>query len=184
MQIKELSIQGAYEIELNPIEDERGSFMRLFDREIFQNFGIPANWVQENLSVNKKQGVLRGLHFMLPPHTDGKLVRCSRGRIWDVMVDLRKDSKTQGKHLAYELTEFSHKWLFIPKGFAHGFCTLTEYSELTYKHDTFYQKSYDSGILWADTDLNIDWPVRNPLISERDKNLNTFSEFKANYGGL
>lgn len=184
MQIRELQLKGVREITLSPFVDERGCFMRLFDQEIFKQAGLPWNWVQENYSINKKKGVLRGLHFLLPPHTDGKLVRCSRGKIWDVIVDLRRDSNTRGQYLAYELSEDVFKWIYIPKGFAHGFCTLTEYSELVYKHDTFYHKPSDSGIRWSDPDLNIIWPERNPLVSEKDRNLMTFAEFKAACGGL
>jgi dTDP-4-dehydrorhamnose 3,5-epimerase len=184
MQIKELSLKGILEITLSPFEDERGCFMRLYDQQMFRQFNIPENWVQENLSINTKKGILRGLHFILPPHTDGKLIRCSRGRIWDVVVDLRKDSNTLGRYLSVELCEEVFKWIYIPKGFAHGFYSLTDYSEITYKHDTFYEKSFDCGIHWADTELNIDWPEQHPLISKKDQNLMSFTDFKAAYGGL
>ena len=158
--------------------------MRVFDQELFRQANLPWNWVQENVSINKKKGILRGLHFILPPHTDGKLIRCSRGRIWDVVVDLRKDSPTQGQHMVYELSEDVFKWIYIPKGFAHGFCTLSDNSELVYKHDTFYHQPSDSGILWSDSDLNINWPVEAPLMSEKDQNLMTFTAFITEHGGL
>lgn len=184
MRINELAIKGVYEITLSSFEDERGAFIRIFDQINFKEFGLPFNWVQENISINRKKGVLRGLHFILPPYTDGKLIRCSKGKIWDVVVDLRKDVETQGRHIAFELRDDMFKWIYIPKGFAHGFCTLTEYSEVIYKHDTFYKKNSDSGILWSDPELNIDWPVRNPTLSEKDKRLMTYSEFINKYGGL
>jgi dTDP-4-dehydrorhamnose 3,5-epimerase len=184
MQIKQLPLSGIHEITLSPFEDERGCFMRVFDQEIFKQANLPWNWVQENVSINKKKGILRGLHFILPPHTDGKLIRCTRGRIWDVVVDLRKSSPTQGQHLAYELSEDVFKWIDIPKGFAHGFCTLTDKSELVYKHDTFYHQPSDAGILWSDPDLNISWPAEDPLISEKDRNLMTFAAFISKHCGL
>ena len=184
MQVRELGLAGIYEISMSPFEDERGLFMRLFDENVFRQYGLPGNWVQENLSVNKKKGVLRGLHFVLPPHTDGKLIRCCKGRIWDVAVDLRKGSETKGQHLAYELTENDYKWVYIPKGFAHGFCTLSDRSELVYKHDMYYHKDSDCGILWSDPELKIDWPAENPLVSEKDQNLMTYSQFVEKYVGL
>lgn len=184
IEIHELKIKGVFKIVLNYFEDDRGRFMRLFDKQVFAKTEIPHNWVQENLSINSKKGIIRGLHFIKQPHTDGKLIRCSKGKVWDVVVDLRKDSKTFGNHLANTLSEDKYEWLYIPKGFAHGFCTMTEKSEIIYKHNTFYQKDFDSGIVWNDPDLSIQWPVQNPLLSEKDKALMTLKDFKLNLKGL
>jgi dTDP-4-dehydrorhamnose 3,5-epimerase len=184
MDFIETKLNGVFLIKLNPLIDERGSFMRTFDEKIFSEFGIPQKWVQENHSKNLLKNTIRGLHFILPPQTDGKLIRCVRGRIWDVFIDLRKNSPTQGNWEAIELSEKEFNWLFIPKGFAHGFCTLEDNSEILYKHDTYYQKEYDSGILWNDSALKIKWPVENPIISEKDSRLMSYHEFLQNVGGL
>jgi dTDP-4-dehydrorhamnose 3,5-epimerase len=184
MQFKELKLKGIFEISLEPYIDERGFFMRTFDENIFSQFKIPTKWVQENHSKNLFKRTVRGLHFILPPHTDSKLIRCIRGHIFDVAVDLRKNSTSFGEWLSVELREDDYKWLFLPKGIAHGFCTIEDNSEILYKHDTCYQKSYDSGILWNDVDLNIEWPVDNPIISEKDNMLMSYNQFLQNIGGL
>jgi dTDP-4-dehydrorhamnose 3,5-epimerase len=177
MNIVEKKIKGVFEITLSPQTDDRGFFMRSYDLKIFEYFGIHREWVQENHSRTEKRGVIRGLHFQMPPFDETKLIRCTRGSILDVYVDLRKKSNTYGKWDAVELTEQSRKMLFLPKGFAHGFCSLTELSEVMYKVDNYYNKDYEYGILWNDKDLNINWPVEEPLLSEKDKKLLTFAEF-------
>jgi dTDP-4-dehydrorhamnose 3,5-epimerase len=184
MKVKELEIEGVKEIILPSFDDDRGSFFRTFDENIFREFGIPYQWVQENYSINKKKNIIRGLHFILPPNTDGKLIRCTRGKIWDLVVDLRAKSPTLGKYLVNELSEHDYKWLYIPKGFAHGFCTLTDHSAMIYKHDTLYHKASDCGILWNDQTLQIPWPVTNPIVSGKDQSLQTFNEFINKFGGL
>jgi len=184
MEKKELALAGVYEVILKSFEDDRGSFTRTFDEKLFNELGIPGHWVQENHTRNKKAGTIRGLHFLLPPDTDGKLIRCTRGMIWDVIADLRKGSSTLGSWINVVLSETDHHWIYIPKGFAHGFCTLTDDAEVLYKHDSYYQKNSDSGIVWNDKDLNIPWPVQDPIISEKDKGLMTFNEFITNYRGL
>ncbi|HUX57540.1 MAG TPA: dTDP-4-dehydrorhamnose 3,5-epimerase [Bacteroidales bacterium] len=180
----EKGIKGIYEIILKPIIDNRGFFMRTFDEELFKQFGIPSNWVQENHSKNLLKNTVRGLHFILPPYTDSKLIRCIRGHVFDVFVDLRKGSSSFGKWESVELKDDDYKWLFLPKGIAHGFCTLEDNTELLYKHDTYYQKEYDRGIVWNDKDLNIEWPVKNPIISEKDSNLMSYQKFLKDVGGL
>ena len=184
MEFKESKIRGVYEILLDQFSDKRGSFSRIYDAQLFVKFGLPHSWVQENLSINSQLGVIRGLHFLLPPHTDGKLIRCSKGEIFDVSIDLRKGSETFGKWIAFNLHEDDNTMIYIPKGFAHGFCSLTEKSELVYKHDSFYIKDSDCGIKWNDEILNIDWPIQNPIISEKDSKLMMFKEFTTIHGGL
>jgi dTDP-4-dehydrorhamnose 3,5-epimerase len=184
MEFRELNLIGVFEITLNPLMDERGFFMRTYDREIFRQMGIPTEWVQENHSRNRIKYTLRGLHFLMAPGTDAKLIRCIRGRLWDVFVDLRRESMTFGSWKAITLNGEDNKWLFLPKGFAHGYCTLEDNTEIIYRHDTPYSKDLDSGIVWNDSDLNISWPVDNPLISEKDKLLGTFRGFNNYYGGL
>jgi dTDP-4-dehydrorhamnose 3,5-epimerase len=181
---REKEIKGVYEIILKPINDERGFFMRTFDGKLFKEFGFPSNWVQENHSKSLLKNTVRGLHFILPPHADSKLIRCIRGRVFDVFVDLRKNSSTFGKWQSIELNENDYNWLFLPQGIAHGFYTLEDNSELLYKHDTYYQKDYDSGILWNDSDLKIEWPLGYPIISEKDSKLMSYNEFLQKFGGL
>ena len=180
----EKGIKGIYEIILKPVIDNRGFFMRTFDEELFKKFDIPIKWVQENHSKNLNKNTVRGFHFCLHPYTESKLIRCIRGKVFDVFVDLRKGSPTFGNWDSIELSEFDFKWLFLPKGIAHGFCTLEDNTELLYKHDTYYQKEYDSGIVWNDKDLNIEWPVKNPIISEKDSNLMSYQKFLKDVGGL
>lgn len=184
MNVKETLLQGVYEFELSPFEDHRGFFMRTYDSSILIQHGVNREWVQENHSSSSQKGTIRGLHFLLSPHTDAKLIRCIRGEIFDVIVDLRKNSPTFGKWESFILSEQNKKCLFIPRGFAHGFCTLTENCDLLYKHDNYYNKSFDSGILWNDPDLAIEWPAKNPILSERDIKLPSFREFIQAQKGL
>ena len=158
--------------------------MRTFDNDLFNQKKISSNWVQENHSKSISKHTLRGLHFILPPHTDGKLIRCIRGEVFDVFVDLRKGSTTYGKWDSIVLNEEDHKLLYLPKGLAHGFCTLSNNSEIIYKHDTHYQKDFDFGIKWNDKDIGIQWPTKEPIISEKDQSLISFKEFTKRYKGL
>jgi dTDP-4-dehydrorhamnose 3,5-epimerase len=171
MEIIELNIKGLYVINLSPIIDQRGFFMRTYDYAIFQEKGIDRQWIQENHSGSIKKGTIRGLHFQYAPFTETKMIRCIKGEIFDVAVDLRKDSETFGKWESVVLSESNKKAFYIPRGFAHGFCTLTENCEVVYKTDNYYNKSADAGILWCDNALGINWPVSNPTLSEKDEKL-------------
>ncbi len=181
MEIKELILKGTFEITLKPHLDSRGFFMRTFDESIFRENEIERKWVQENHSRSEEKGIIRGLHFQLPPFSETKLVRCIKGAILDVFVDLRKDSSTFGKWDAIELSEENKKMVFIPRGFAHGFCTLTDESEILYKVDNFYSPEAEAGLLWNDENLNIDWPEKNPILSEKDQQSMTLKEFISKY---
>lgn len=185
MKIKENPvIKGIFEISLESFTDSRGYLMRTFDESIFRESGIPVQWVQENQSFNIKKNTLRGLHFLNKPHTDGKLIRCTRGEIYDVAVDLRKHSPTFGQWTAYVLTESEPRWIYLPKGFAHGYCCLTSNAEIQYKHDSMYVKESDSGIRWDDPGLGIQWPCNQPIVSEKDQKLQFFNDFVTQHGGL
>ncbi len=162
----------------------RGYLMRTFDESLFRESNIPTHWVQENQSFNINKHTLRGLHFLNHPHTDGKLIRCTRGEIYDVAVDLRHQSPTFGKWVAYLLIESEPRWIYLPKGLAHGYCCLTAKAEIQYKHDRMYVKEADSGIRWDDPDLGIQWPCAHPIVSEKDNKLQTFKEFVNKHGGL
>ncbi len=184
MEIKERKLKGVFEISLKPITDERGFFMRTFDSKIFDEQGIDRNWVQENHSRSEKKGIIRGLHFQIPPFTETKLVRCIKGAVLDVFVDLRKGSPTFGQWDSIELSEQNKKMVLIPRGFAHGFCTLTEISEVLYKVDNFYNKESEVGLLWKDPDIQINWPIENPILSEKDKKNPTLKEFIKKYQSI
>jgi dTDP-4-dehydrorhamnose 3,5-epimerase len=164
--------------------DHRGHFTRSFDEQIFTHYGLNRYWVQENHTLSKKKGTIRGLHLQLPPYSETKLIRVIKGAILDVFVDLRKDSPTFGKWASIELTDDNFKMIFIPRGFAHGFCTLTDNCEVIYKVDNFYSPNHEVGILWNDDFLNIDWPVSNPIISKKDGKLPSFENFIKNYKGI
>lgn len=184
MEIIPGKLKGTFEINLSPFTDERGFFMRTYDLNLFNGASINKVWVQENHSLSKQQGVLRGLHFQLPPFAETKLVRCISGSVLDVFVDLRKDSPTFGQWDSIELSAVNKKMIFIPRGFAHGFCTLSENSEVLYKVDNFYSKEHERGLIWNDTEIGIKWPLEDPILSEKDKTNWTLAEFVQKINGI
>lgn len=175
-------IQGLYIIEPTVFGDSRGFFMESWNKKEFEKIGIQCNFVQDNHSKSKK-GVLRGLHFQIE-NVQSKLVRCIRGKIIDIAVDLRKNSPTFGKYFSVELSEENRLMFFIPKYFAHGFLVVSDEAEVIYKVDEYYDPKSDSGIIWNDETLKIDWQLEKYginenelIISEKDKKLKTFKEF-------
>lgn len=165
------------------MEDNRGTFLKSFEKDIYKKFGLNGD-IYEDFESYSKKNVIRGLHFQTK-NPQIKIVRAIKGRVNDVVVDLRKDSKTFGKYLSFELSDENHYSLWIPAGFAHGFCVLSEEGAIvSYKCIGKYLKGYDTGIKWNDTDLNIDWPIDSPVISERDKSLMSFKEFATKFNGL
>jgi dTDP-4-dehydrorhamnose 3,5-epimerase len=181
LEIKERGIKGVFEITLTPHKDTRGFFMRTYDIQLFKEFGIDREWVQENHSRSEEKGIIRGLHFQFPPFSETKLVRCIAGAVLDVFVDLRRGSGTFGQWDSIELSAENKKLIYIPRGVAHGFCTLTKESEVVYKVDNFYSKEHEGGIIWNDKTLNINWPVKNPILSDKDKQNHTLSSFIEKY---
>jgi dTDP-4-dehydrorhamnose 3,5-epimerase len=166
-------------IELRVHGDKRGFFVERFNERSFREAGLPTNFVQDNHS-RSAPGVLRGLHYQHDP-SQGKLVGVLRGKIWDVAVDIRPDSPTYGRNFGLELSDENGKLLWVPPGFAHGFCvTGDEPADVLYKVDHFYSPSSEGGIHWADPDLRIQWPIVNPTISPRDTNLGSFAEYSKN----
>ena len=163
-------IEGLYIIEPELKIDERGYFARIFCKKEFAKIGLKFEIVQINRSSNLKKGTLRGMHFQKPPKAEDKIVQCLKGAIYDVAIDLRKDSKTFGRWIAVELTEENRKMFFIPKGFAHGFQSLRDNSEILYFMSEFYSPEHESGVRWDDPFFNIAWPIKNPILSENDKN--------------
>lgn len=151
--------------------DERGWFSEVFREDLFQARVGDTRFVQHNQSFSKPKGTVRGLHFQLAPRAQGKLVRCPRGRILDVAVDLRASSPTFGRHVAVELTAENGRQLWIPPGFAHGFCTLEDDCELAYLVTDYYSPEHDRGLLWSDPALGIDWPVAeaDAVLSGKDR---------------
>lgn len=172
MQVRNTSIEGLVEIFPRVFEDERGFFFESYNEQAFANAGLPTNFVQDNQSFSVK-GVLRGLHFQKAPYAQGKLVRVIAGRVLDIAVDVRPDSPTFGKYEVFDLQASLHNMAYIPEGFAHGFVALED-SIFSYKCTNLYNKASESGIIWNDADLNIDWGVSNPIVSEKDLVLPTF----------
>jgi dTDP-4-dehydrorhamnose 3,5-epimerase len=176
MKIIETPLKGLYVIEPKVFKDERGYFYESYNQKMFQNAGITDIFVQDNQSFSQKN-VVRGLHFQSPPYAQAKLVRVIKGAVLDVVVDIRKNSPTYGKHYAVELTEENFLMLYIPVGFAHGFATLEDNTIFAYKCSNFYNKESEDTILWNDPDLKINWNVQNPILSEKDKNGKLFRDF-------
>lgn len=181
MKFIETKIPGVIVIEPTVIRDSRGYFFESFNYKKIEECIGDIIFVQDNESKSIK-GVLRGLHFQRPPYEQAKLVRCIEGTVLDVTVDIRKGSPTYGKHIAIELSGQDKRQLFIPRGFAHGFIVLSEEAILAYKVDNYYAPNYESGIMWNDEDLAIDWKVKpeDILLSEKDKNLRKFKEITIN----
>ncbi len=148
--------------------DERGFFMETYKMPDFVASGIKENFIQDNHSRSTK-GVLRGLHYQNPPFAQGKLVRAIKGEIFDVAVDIRKGSPTYGKWVGVILSEENKNMLYVPEGFAHGFCVLSDIAEITYKATNVYSSQSEAGIIYNDADLNIGWPIKEPILSEKDK---------------
>ncbi len=177
LEITPLKLAGTFEIKLAPSYDERGYFVRVWDQRLFREYGLTTSWVQENQSLSSRKGLIRGLHFQKPPHAETKLVRVVVGAILDVFVDLRKDSRTYGRWDSIELSAGNHKMVYIPKGFAHGFCTLSDEAVVLYKVDAYYAPELEGGIRWDDEMLEIQWPVKDPFASAKDAMLPGFRDF-------
>jgi dTDP-4-dehydrorhamnose 3,5-epimerase len=177
----ELPLRGAYIIEPEPLPDERGFFARLWCEHEFAARGLDARLVQSSMSYNKRAGTLRGMHYQAPPHEEVKIVRCTRGSIFDVIIDLRRDSATFAKHCAVELTASNRKMLYIPGGFAHGFQTLDDDTEVMYFMSEFFVPASARGVRWNDPVFNIAWPqTDHRIITHRDA---TYPDFMDIVGG-
>ena len=185
MEVKKTSIDGVLIIEPKVFGDARGYFFesfsqREFDEKVVPILGYNVNFVQDNESMSS-YGVMRGLHFQRPPFTQSKLVRCVKGAVLDVAVDIRKGSPTYGQHVAVELTEDNHRQFFVPQGFAHGFAVLSDVAVFQYKCDNFYAPQSDGGISILDDSLGIDWriPVDKALLSEKDTKHTMLKDFES-----
>ncbi len=169
MKFLPLKQRGAFVIEPEPIVDERGFFARTFCCEEFTAYGLHPNLVQCNVSFNKRKGTLRGMHYQVPPYEEAKLVRCTMGAIFDVVIDLRPDSPTFKQWAAVELTAKNLKMLYIPENFAHGFQTLEKNSEVFYQMSEFYHPECARGVRWDDPAFGIAWPLAQSFMSEKDR---------------
>ena len=158
-------------IELEAREDERGLFARTYCEQEFADQGLNTRWPQCNLTRTARRGVIRGLHYQAEPKPETKLIRCSRGAIFDVLVDVRKASPTFGNWIACELTSENRRQLYVPGGFAHGFQSLEDCSEVFYQMSEFYVPELARGVRWDDPTVKVSWPIPNPELSERDRNL-------------
>lgn len=177
MHIEATDFPGLFVIKPKVFEDRRGFFMETFNSREFQEAGIDVRFVQDNHARSEQAGVIRGLHFQTPPSAQAKLVRVSAGTVLDVVVDIRKGSPMYGKWFAAELSADNKLQLFIPRGFAHAYLTLSTGTEFQYKVDAFYDPQRDAGIRWNDPDIAIDWPDLDPILSDKDKTLPSFREF-------
>jgi dTDP-4-dehydrorhamnose 3,5-epimerase len=176
MRIEALKLSGVFKIILQPCLDERGYFLRVFDKATFEGHGLCSQWSQENQSYSLRN-VVRGLHFQTPPQSEIKLVRVLAGSIVDFVVDLRRSSPTYGQWDSIELTAENHTAVYIPPGLAHGFCTPRSDALLDYKIDRPYVPAAGGGVRWSDPELDIPWPVKDPIISERDRSWPRFRDF-------
>jgi len=174
MKFIETQLKDAYIIEIEPIEDERGFFARSWCQNEFVKHNLNPNLVQCNISFNHKQGTLRGMHYQEKPHEEAKLIRCTKGAIYDVIIDLRQQSLTFKQWIAVELTADNHKMLYVPEGMAHGFQTLCDNTEVFYQMSEFYHPECARGIRWDDKTFDITWPKIPFCLSERDANYQDF----------
>ena len=181
MKIHKLGIDGLLLIESQVFTDDRGYFVELFNEKVFSGLNLPSDFCQDNLSVSKKN-VIRGLHFQEDPYAQGKLVRVIKGAVLDVAVDLRKGSSTFGKHEALLLSESNNHVLWIPAGFAHGFGVIEDNTVFHYKCTAYYNKGAEVGIHYDDPELAINWNIKDPLVSEKDNDLMSFSEYRRKLG--
>jgi dTDP-4-dehydrorhamnose 3,5-epimerase len=176
MIFRKIKLNRAFIIETEKLEDERGFFARSWCQQEFQKYGLNSNLVQCNISYNKTKGTVRGMHYQIEPYPEAKLVRCTQGAICDVIVDLRPSSPTFKQWIAVKLTAKNYKMLYIPEGFAHGFQTLEDNTEVFYQMSEFYHPECARGIRWDDPSFNIEWPLRqNLIISEKDLSYPNFS---------
>ena len=170
MKFNKTELKDAYLIEIEPINDHRGFFARTFCKKEFNKYGLDFDIVQNNLSLSYKKSTLRGMHYQVEGAEEIKVIRCIKGRILDVIIDIRTSSPTFGKHIKVELSDSNNLMLYVPRGFAHGFLTLEDNCEIFYLVSNFYTPDKERGIRWNDPFFKINWSIKNPIISEKDRN--------------
>ena len=171
----ETKLKGAFIVELDRHHDERGYFARTWCKKEFEEHGLNSNLVQCNISLTHRKGTLRGMHCQAEPYGEAKLISCTRGAIYDVMIDLRPDSETYKHWFAFELNRNNHKMLYVPENFAHGFLTLEDNTEVFYQMSEFYHSECAKGVRWNDPSFSIQWPDEVRVISDRDRNYPDFT---------
>lgn len=176
MKVIETGFEGLLELEPRVFEDDRGYFYESYNKALFKKIGIETEYVQDNQSLSQKN-VVRGLHFQAPPFAQGKLVRVISGSVLDIALDIRKGSPTYGKYHSVLLTEKNKKIFWIPAGFAHGFATLEDHTIFAYKCTDVYNKESEGAVRWNDPDLDFDWNVKNPIVSEKDQTSTLWKDF-------
>lgn len=181
MNVTSLKLEGAMVLEPAVHGDNRGFFMESYNEEIMYKAGVNFNFVQDNQSLSAEVGVLRGLHYQLNPKAQTKLIRVLNGAIYDVILDVRRNSPTFGQWVGVILSEYNKRQLLVPKGFAHGFCTLVPNTQVLYKVDEYYSPEHDRGILWNDPALGIDWPAANPVLSDKDQHHPLLKDAELNF---
>ncbi len=181
MIFQETKLKGAYLIDLEPFQDERGLFARTFCQNEFKDIGHSKEFVQFNHSLTIPKATIRGLHYQKPPFAEIKLIRCIRGKVYDVIVDLRRQSPTFLQYIGVELSAQNMRMIYIPEGFAHGFQTLEENSELIYHHTAFYQPGVEGGVRYNDPTVGVEWPLEPTVISDKDQK---HPYLNSNYSGI
>lgn len=176
MNLHESKLSGCFELKVNRFVDERGVFVKTFHEPSFESQGLNTKFTEEYYTVSSK-GVIRGMHFQCPPDDHVKLVYCTSGKVMDVVIDIRVGSPTYGQHIVFELSPEEANMVYIPKGMAHGFCVLSEQATMVYKVSTVYSPECDRGISWDSA--GIDWPILNPIISQRDLKSQSLDEFNS-----
>ena len=174
MILRPLELDGAFIVEIEPHEDHRGYYARSFSTREFEARGLVGSFVEGGISHNARRGTIRGMHMQLAPHGQAKLIRCTRGAIYDVIIDLRDGSPTRGKWVAVELTPSEMELLYAPEGFAHGFQTLEDDAEVTYQLSAYHHREAEVGVRWDDPSFGIDWPIADVVISPRDQAFDDF----------
>jgi dTDP-4-dehydrorhamnose 3,5-epimerase len=170
------TLSGVLLLEPDVVADPRGFFVETFSRQRYAEFGVPDDFVQDNQSRSAR-GTIRGLHFQFQPG-QAKLVRVARGHIWDVVLDLRRSSPTFGRHEGFELDDVAHRQVYVPVGFAHGFCVLSDLADVAYRVSSYYDAAEERGVAWDDPALSIPWPVEDPVLSQRDRALPRLREMQ------
>ncbi|WP_214824801.1 dTDP-4-dehydrorhamnose 3,5-epimerase [Exiguobacterium sp. s28] len=182
MKVTEIFLDGVKILEPQVFGDHRGWFVETFNSRLLNELGIENDFIQDNHSYSSQINTLRGLHYQLAPKAQTKLVRCTKGSIFDVAVDIRKNSPTYGQWFGIELSAENKKQLLVPKGFAHGFLTLTDDVEVQYKVDELYSPEHDRGITWNDSSVNIQWPTKtDPILSDKDQKALTLERAEINF---
>lgn len=174
MLFTETQLKGAYQIDLELRTDERGFFARSWCRREFETWGLNQNLAECSISYNRKRGTLRGMHYQVAPHEEAKLVRCTRGAIYDVIIDLRPSSRTFKRWIGVELTEHNRRMVYVPEGFAHGFLTLQDDTEIFYQISERYSVDHARGVRWNDPAFAIQWPEKVVVVSEKDRRYSDF----------